>query len=129
MSGHNQFKDEKAGRVSKNNPAKKPDATCRHGQAGRQGHWNPKARRSVNWLKLASYSGGLLLFIKLTFSYLDPGSGSLIIQILVAGFLSLTFFVGMFWRKIKSLFGFAPKNTADELTETSRVKSKPEDKE
>jgi hypothetical protein len=65
----------------------------------------------------------------LAFTYLDPSSGSLIIQILAAGLLSLTFFLGAFWRKIKKLLGFFHDSTQDVLTNTTTVKGKPEDKE
>lgn len=98
-------------------------------KADRQRHRRSIIRRLGDMWKLGSYSFSFLLFIKLVFSYLDPGSGSLIIQILVAGLLSLTFFVGMFWRKIKGLLGFSKKSAEDELTEASQVEDKPEDQE
>ncbi len=60
---------------------------------------------------------GIAFLAKLIFSYLDPGSGSILIQILIASLLSLTFFFGMFWRKIKSILGFSNKATDDELIE------------
>jgi len=37
-------------------------------------------------------------------AYLDPGSGSLIIQALIALFLGASFYVATSWRKIKSYF-------------------------
>lgn len=37
-------------------------------------------------------------------AYLDPGSGSFIIQMLLAGGLGLAFLIKTYWRKIKSLF-------------------------
>jgi hypothetical protein len=54
----------------------------------------------------------LTLFLLLLFSimprnahaYLDPGTGSYIIQILVAGILGASFTVRLYWKKIKSLF-------------------------
>ncbi len=36
--------------------------------------------------------------------YIDPGTGSLIIQILIAGFVGGLFVIKMFWRKIKVFF-------------------------
>jgi hypothetical protein len=41
--------------------------------------------------------------------YLDPGSGSLIIQILVAVVLGLGVALRASWGKIKGLFGIKPK--------------------
>lgn len=37
--------------------------------------------------------------------YLDPGSGSVILQTVLAGLLGLGVIVRLFWRKIKSLGG------------------------
>jgi hypothetical protein len=37
--------------------------------------------------------------------YLDPGSGSFIIQLILAGALGLGVGIRMYWAKIKSLFG------------------------
>jgi len=37
--------------------------------------------------------------------YIDPGSGSVILQAVLAVALGLGVFVKVFWRKIKSLFG------------------------
>jgi uncharacterized membrane protein len=36
--------------------------------------------------------------------YLDPGSGSLLIQLLIAAFAGLVIFFGSRWRKIRSWF-------------------------
>ena len=41
---------------------------------------------------------------RLSLGYLDPGSGSFIIQILVAGFLGMMFSVKLFWHRIKRFF-------------------------
>ncbi len=37
-------------------------------------------------------------------AYLDPGSGSFLIQMLLAGGLGAAFLVKTYWRKIKGLF-------------------------
>jgi hypothetical protein len=42
--------------------------------------------------------------------YLDPGSGSFIIQLLIAAIAGLTIFIGSQWTKIKRLFGRNKKN-------------------
>lgn len=36
--------------------------------------------------------------------YLDPGSGSFLLQILLAAILGSAFAIKMYWRKLKSLF-------------------------
>ncbi|MBS4015186.1 MAG: hypothetical protein KGZ86_01950 [Candidatus Latescibacteria bacterium] len=38
-------------------------------------------------------------------AYLDPGSGSLVLQLVLAALLGLGIFVRSQWRKIKALFG------------------------
>ncbi len=43
--------------------------------------------------------------------YLDPGSGSILIQLLVAGAAAATLAIAMSWRKVKSFFT-RNKNTA-----------------
>lgn len=37
-------------------------------------------------------------------AYLDPGTGSLILQAILAGIFSALFFIKMFWRRIKLFF-------------------------
>lgn len=51
-------------------------------------------------------------------AYLDPGSGSILIQLLVAGALGAGFLLRNSWGKIKALFGFKPpaeEETPEEL--------------
>ena len=37
--------------------------------------------------------------------YIDPGTGSIILQALLAGFLGAGVIVKVFWKKIRSFFG------------------------
>ncbi|MDB5200146.1 MAG: hypothetical protein JWO92_2109 [Chitinophagaceae bacterium] len=39
-----------------------------------------------------------------TILYVDPGSGSYLIQIIIAGVLGAVFYIKTFWYKIKSIF-------------------------
>ena len=39
-----------------------------------------------------------------SFAYLDPGSGSYVMQLLIAGILSSLYFIKTFWGKIKAFF-------------------------
>jgi len=43
----------------------------------------------------------VLIFINdIAYGYLDPGSGSLIIQVLIAGLIGLSYTIKVYWRKI-----------------------------
>ncbi|HEX5133636.1 MAG TPA: hypothetical protein VFX92_14270 [Candidatus Krumholzibacteria bacterium] len=44
------------------------------------------------------------LFFADAHAYLDPGTGSYILQMLVAGLLGATFAIKMFWTRIKRFF-------------------------
>ncbi|MBN2545870.1 MAG: hypothetical protein JXB50_08740 [Spirochaetes bacterium] len=48
--------------------------------------------------------------------YIDPGSGSLIIQILIGFFVSSALMIKVFWKKIISIF--TKKNKQDEDDES-----------
>lgn len=48
----------------------------------------------------------------LVFAYLDPGTGSFIIQMLIATLLGLSFLFKAFWRKVKLfIMGIFQKKT------------------
>ena len=51
--------------------------------------------------------------------YIDPGSGSYIIQAIVAGVLGAAFWIKMSWHRIKTFFSGsrAKKNDSDEANE------------
>jgi hypothetical protein len=46
----------------------------------------------------------LLRIIARNQEYLDPGTGSFLIQILVAAFAGIAMAVGIYWRKVKKFF-------------------------
>ena len=46
----------------------------------------------------------LLSFPASAFAYLDPGTGSYIFQLLIAGVVGLAFVIKLFWGRIKSFF-------------------------
>ena len=46
-----------------------------------------------------------ILLIGKLFMYLDPGSGSFILQMLIAGFRGLGLGITIFWNRIKIMFG------------------------
>ncbi len=47
-------------------------------------------------------------------AYLDPGSGSFIIQLLIAGLVGAGFLVRVYWKKIKGLFSRASVKKEDD---------------
>ena len=58
---------------------------------------------------------GLLIFPRSAHAYLDPGTGSYIFQIVIAGLLGAAFAVKVFWIKIKSfLAGVFSKQKKDD---------------
>jgi len=46
-----------------------------------------------------------LLFPHYAYSYIDPGTGSYIFQIIVAAFVAISFAVKVYWHKIKQFVG------------------------
>lgn len=53
------------------------------------------------------------------FCYLDPGAGSMLLQMILAGALGLTFTIKTYWRRIKGLFDRRAKDDSA-LPESSR---------
>jgi hypothetical protein len=51
-----------------------------------------------------------------TFLYLDPGSGSYLLQVIIAAILGGLMFFKNFWIKVKSFF-IKPKHKEEELSE------------
>lgn len=47
----------------------------------------------------------LFLFTSPVYAYLDPGSGSMLLQGLIAGVLAVVATIGMFWSRLKAFFG------------------------
>jgi hypothetical protein len=62
-------------------------------------------------MKFLSLTIGLILYNSPVYAYLDPGTGSIIIQGLIAGAAAVMSFVSVYWQKIKSLFGKNEKDT------------------
>jgi len=51
-----------------------------------------------------------------TMAYLDPGSGSILIQVIVAGLLGAGLLIRSQWAKIKKILGMTPANTREDDT-------------
>lgn len=47
-------------------------------------------------------------------AYLDPGSGSFIIQLLIAAVVGIGFVIKVYWKKIKGLFNRSPSDKEDD---------------
>jgi hypothetical protein len=54
--------------------------------------------------------------------YLDPGSGSFILQVLLATLLGAGFAIKVYWNKIKTLFVKTPPADVDEDDTTEETK-------
>ncbi|MDH5695679.1 MAG: hypothetical protein OEZ00_03610 [Dehalococcoidia bacterium] len=65
----------------------------------------------INKLKTRLTTSSALLSVSLLpftsqniHAYIDPGTGSLIIQVLIAAFVGGLFLIKVFWRKVKAFF-------------------------
>jgi hypothetical protein len=48
-------------------------------------------------------------------AYLDPGSGSFLIQLLIAGIVGAGFLIKVYWKKIKGLFVRSDSKKEDDI--------------
>ena len=69
--------------------------------------------RSWPWAARTFLACLLVAAVQDAHAYLDPGTGSLLIQVLIAGFLGASFYVAMSWKKLKKFIGsrFGKKDT------------------
>lgn len=59
-----------------------------------------------------------LLFPGLAYAYLDPGTGSMIIQMLIAGALGAMLYMKLAWAKTKDVFArLLPGNRSDQTSD------------
>jgi len=54
--------------------------------------------------------------------YLDPGSGSFILQVLLASLLGAAFAIKVYWTKIKSIFIKTPPTDSDDEESNEETK-------
>jgi hypothetical protein len=47
----------------------------------------------------------LLAFERPTYAYLDPGSGSMLLQVLLGGAAAVGVIVKLYWQRLRRLFG------------------------
>jgi hypothetical protein len=59
-------------------------------------------------------------------AYLDPGSGSILLQLLVAAALGAAFAIKVYWKKIKAALGKKNVESEQTLPENDNTGDKPE---
>ncbi len=77
-------------------------------------------RTKSNWAILcAIFLFALVMFPPSAHAYIDPGTGSYVLQIVIAGIAAGAFAIKMFWRRIRALFSGnrAQEDSDQELNE------------
>ena len=59
---------------------------------------------SVSNLKFLCLVVGLISYTSPAYAYLDPGTGSLLLQGLIAGLAAIISFLSIYWQKVKAFF-------------------------
>ena len=59
---------------------------------------------SLSKLNVICLIGGLFLYASPVYAYLDPGTGSMLIQGLIAGIATMLSVLSIYWQKVKSFF-------------------------
>ena len=59
----------------------------------------------------------MLFYLNNVFAYLDPGTGSMILQSILAALLFIGTGIGIFWQKIKDFLGISKKNESKKKQE------------
>lgn len=83
-----------------------------------------KLKDPVNLLSLTA-----ILFLVLPgqlYAYIDPGTGSLIIQTLIAAFVGGIFVIKTYWQKIKAWFSDNPAEKEEEQESVEKTENKDE---
>ena len=70
---------------------------------------------SVSNLKFLCLIVGLISYTSPAYAYLDPGTGSMLIQGLIGGLAVVMSLLSIYWQKVKAFFGKKEtnKSTAD----------------
>ncbi len=73
---------------------------------------NSQKRQGITMKKTLSLASLVLVLLMLTtrpaHAYLDPASGSMILQVIVAAVAALLITIKAFWHKIRGMFGSSP---------------------
>ena len=70
----------------------------------------------VSNLKFLFLIFGLISYTSPVYAYLDPGTGSILLQGLIGGIAAAIAFLSIYWQKVKAFFG---KEEADTDTDTA----------
>ena len=60
----------------------------------------------------------LVLFTQPAWAYLDPGTGSMLLQVILGGIAAVGVALKLGWHKIRAALGFAAKSDEDEEQES-----------
>ena len=60
---------------------------------------------SVSNLKFLFLIFGLISYTSPAYAYLDPGTGSMLVQGLIGGVAVVMSFLSIYWQKVKAFFG------------------------
>lgn len=82
----------------------------------------------MKFLRILKLTILFCLFASDTFAYLDPGTGSLVIQMLIGALVVASLFFRGFWKRLKNIFGMFKRNRsshtkADSLNATNTIRS------
>jgi len=56
----------------------------------------------------------LLLIVTDAFAYLDPGTGSMLLQVILGGVAAVAVAVKLYWHKLRAAFGVAKKKEPED---------------
>ena len=59
----------------------------------------------------------LLLMISDAVAYLDPGTGSMLLQVILGGIAAIGVAIKLYWHKLRAAFGMAKKPDPEEETD------------
>jgi len=59
----------------------------------------------MGWRGVLAAMAVVLLVVEPAYAYIDPGSGSMMLQLLLGGLAGLGVAIRLYWRRIRSLLG------------------------
>jgi hypothetical protein len=69
---------------------------------------------------LLVFSAVALLLPEPAWAYLDPGTGTILLQALIASVVGGFALIGIYWRKLKSALGFGERNASTSDSEPTQ---------
>ena len=88
-------------------------------------------RRRASWISWTVFFmlSTLLIPVRQVHAYLDPGTGSYIIQIIIAGLLGAALSIRLFWHRIVGLFTGSQEAAQDAGQQTNPLETDSDNKE